>query len=60
MKQYKLPESELKVMDFIWEKGAAPAKDTANYMTAQYGWKKNTTYTVLANLVKKNILDLLH
>ena len=57
MQGYKLPESELKVMDFIWGKGTASAKETANYMTAQYGWKKNTTYTVLTNLIEKKILE---
>lgn len=57
MQGYKLPESELKVMDFIWEKGTASAKETANYMTLRYGWKKNTTYTVLTNLIDKKILE---
>ncbi|HWP80032.1 MAG TPA: BlaI/MecI/CopY family transcriptional regulator [Candidatus Acidoferrum sp.] len=56
MHAYKLPESELKVMDFIWERGAASARETADYMAVRYGWKKNTTYTVLTNLIEKNFL----
>lgn len=57
MQGYKLPESELKVMDYLWGKGTATAKDTSNYMAERYGWKKNTTYTVLGNLIEKKILE---
>lgn len=57
MKEIKLPDSELKVMDVIWEKGEASAKETAQCMGERYGWKKNTTYTVLKNLHEKGILE---
>ena len=32
MTQHKLPESELKVMDFIWKEEDATAKGAAAYM----------------------------
>ena len=57
MNQSKLPESERKVMDFIWSKEETTAKETAIYMEKTYGWKKNTTYTVLKNLNEKEIIE---
>lgn len=53
----RLPDSEIKVMDFIWDKKETNAKDTALYMEATFGWKKNTTYTVLKNLQIKNAIE---
>ena len=57
MALHKLPESELKVMDFVWSQGETTAKDTAAYMEEAYGWKKNTTYTVLKNLGIKGFIE---
>jgi len=57
MKEIKLPESELKVMNYIWDKGSATAKSVSEYMLQVYKWKKNTTYTVLGNLVNKGVLE---
>ena len=56
MDEIRLPDSELKVMAFLWEKETASAKDTALYMGREYGWKKNTTYTVLKNLQEKGVI----
>ena len=55
--EIRLPESEMKVMQFLWEKGQASARDAAEYMLERYRWKKNTTYTVLKNLVEKGALN---
>lgn len=57
MTLHKLPESELKVMDFIWKEENATAKGAAAYMEKNYGWKKNTTYTVLKNLSEKGMIE---
>ena len=57
MSEHKLPESEIKVMDFIWSENETSAKSTAAYMAEKYGWKKNTTYTVLKNLNEKGIIE---
>lgn len=57
MREIRLPESELKVMQFIWDSEAPSAKAVSEYMTATFGWKKNTTYTVLQNLIGKGILS---
>lgn len=56
MKDLKLPESEMKVMDVLWEEGEISAKDAAIKMGDVYGWKKNTTYTVLKNLQEKGAI----
>lgn len=57
MDEIKLPDSELKVMDILWEIGSASAKETAQRMGEDYGWKKNTTYTVLKNLQEKGVIE---
>lgn len=57
MHEVRLPSSEIKVMDYIWEKGTATAKSISEYMLANYDWKKNTTYTVLKNLITKGALE---
>ena len=57
MENTKLPESEIKVMDYIWAEGKATAKSIAEHMLKNYEWKKNTTYTVLNNLVNKGVLE---
>lgn len=53
----RLPDSELKVMDILWEYGDISAKETAEHIAERYGWKKNTTYTILKNLQKKGVLE---
>lgn len=57
MSMHKLPESELKVLEYIWSEEKTTAKDTAAYMAERFGWKKNTTYTVLKNLNEKGIIE---
>jgi BlaI family penicillinase repressor len=56
MEEVKLPDSEVKVMNYIWSEGKATAKAISEYMIKHYEWKKNTTYTVLNNLINKGIL----
>lgn len=57
MKEIRLPDSELKVMDILWEYGETTARVAAEEMGKRYGWKKNTTYTVLKNLQNKGVLE---
>ncbi len=51
--QEKLFPSELKVMEIIWEKGEATAKEIAAMMAQSAGWSKTTTYTVIKKCVEK-------
>ncbi|MEG1930668.1 MAG: BlaI/MecI/CopY family transcriptional regulator [Anaerovorax sp.] len=57
MNDLKLPESEMKVMDILWEAGEISAREAAIKMGQIYGWKKNTTYTVLKNLQIKGAIQ---
>ena len=42
----KLFDSELKVMDILWKEGDVQAKHVADVLTKEFGWNKNTTYTL--------------
>lgn len=49
----KLFDSEIKLMEILWEKGALNAKLLSGIAAEEIGWNKNTTYTVLKKLVEK-------
>ena len=54
----KIPQAELKVMKFIWEKNdTVTSKETIEAMEGKYGWKQTTTLTLLSRLVKKHFLS---
>jgi BlaI family penicillinase repressor len=52
----KLFDSELKIMDIIWELEPISAKDISLIATKNIGWNKNTTYTIIKKLTKKNAI----
>lgn len=49
----KLFDSELKVMEVLWEQGAKPAKEIVDVLSERIGWNKNTTYTVIKKCIEK-------
>ncbi len=49
----KFYDSELKVMDLLWQKGELSAKQIADALNQTIGWNKNTSYTVIKKLVDK-------
>ena len=53
----RLSDSELKVMDALWRSGALSAKELAEQLSAQIGWNKNTTYTLIKRLVDKGAIE---
>lgn len=53
----KLFDSELKVMDILWKEGDVPAKQIADTLTKEYGWNKNTTYTLIKRCMKKGAIE---
>ncbi len=57
MNEIKLFDSELKLMELIWEKEPIAAKDLHVLATERIGWNKNTTYTVLKKLVEKQAVQ---
>ncbi len=54
MKHIKLFDSELKIMNILWREGKTSAKQISLIATAEIGWNKNTTYTVIKKLIDKN------
>lgn len=54
---FKLVDSELKVMDVLWKEGDSTAKHISDVMTERYGWNINTTYTLLKRCAKKGALE---
>ena len=43
----KLFDSELKVMEALWEGGDLTAGQLAKILNEQTGWNRNTTYTAM-------------
>ena len=53
----KLFDSELKVMEVLWEYGQLPAKQIVEILAKKIGWNKNTTYTVIKKCVDKGAVE---
>lgn len=51
--EIKLNNSELKIMQILWERAALSAKEVSVEAGERYGWNKNTTYTILKSLLEK-------
>ena len=51
---YKISDSEWKVMEILWEKGAATQSEVMDALTE--GWNKNTVYTFLSRLEHKGLV----
>ncbi|MCD8384351.1 MAG: BlaI/MecI/CopY family transcriptional regulator [Clostridiales bacterium] len=54
MKQ--LFDSELKVMEPLWDDGPQTAAELVKRLASSYGWNKNTTYTVIKRLIEKKAI----
>lgn len=52
----KLFESELKVMEVLWEQGDTTARDIVDVLAGRIGWNKNTTYTVIKKCIEKGAI----
>ncbi len=52
----KLFDSELKVMNVLWEKGDLTAKEIVGILHDEIGWNKNTTYTVIKKCIGKGAI----
>jgi len=53
----KLFDSELKIMDVLWQNGDTSAKKIAEVMAEQTGWSKTTTYTVIKKCIDKKAIS---
>ncbi len=52
----KFFDSELKVMEQLWEQGPMSAKALSLALAERSGWNKNTTYTIIKKLEAKGAL----
>jgi len=52
----KLFDSELKIMDIVWDKEPISAKEISLIASETISWNKNTTYTIIIKLIEKNVL----
>lgn len=57
MENNKLFDSELKLMELLWENSPITAKDLSLIATTKIGWNKNTTYTILKKLIEKGSIN---
>jgi BlaI family penicillinase repressor len=53
MEQIKLFDSELRLMELVWDNAPVSAKNLTQLAEEETGWNKNTTYTILKKLVEK-------
>lgn len=56
MKDLRLHEGELNVMELLWSNKALTAKDISKIIKEYIGWEKNTTYTVIKRLIEKGAI----
>ncbi|KAB3525927.1 BlaI/MecI/CopY family transcriptional regulator [Alkaliphilus serpentinus] len=52
-----LTDAELVIMNLLWEKGELKANQISDYMISEKDWKKNTTYTLINRLIKKQAIE---
>jgi len=53
----KLFDSELKIMDIVWDKEPVSAKEITLIAAETIGWNKNTTYTIIKKLIEKKAIE---
>ena len=53
----KVFDSELKVLEVLWERGDTSAKDLAAILNEQVDWSKTTTYTVIKKCTDKGLIS---
>lgn len=49
----KLFDSELKVMNVLWDNGDMTAKNISDILKEKIGWNMNTTYTIIKKCISK-------
>ena len=53
----KLFDSELKIMEILWDIGDVTAKQIADTLKEKVGWSKTTTYTVIKKCIDKGAVN---
>lgn len=52
----KLSEAEYRFMEEVWNVEPIKSSSLVKICEEQFGWKKSTTYTVIKNLINKEVL----
>ena len=55
--EYKIFDSELKILEILWESGEASAKDVSAQAVDYVVWRKTYIYTVLKKCVEKGLVE---
>lgn len=53
----KLFDSELNIMEILWEDGDTSAKELALILNKKVGWIKTTTYTIIKKCIQKGVIQ---
>lgn len=53
----KFFDSELHVMEVLWERGDCTAKEISEILNERIGWNINTTYTVIKKCIAKGAVE---
>lgn len=53
----KIYDSELKVMNVLWNMGDSYASQIACQLGDDWGWNRNTTYTIIKKLILKGAVE---
>ncbi len=53
----KLFDSELKVMNVLWQEGDTTAKNISHILKEETGWNVNMTYTIIKRCIKKGAIE---
>ena len=52
----KLFDSELKIMNVLWQEGDCTAKHISDVLKEETGWNMNTTYTLIKRCISKGVI----
>jgi len=53
----KLFDSELKIMNVLWQEGDCTAKHISDILKEETGWNMNTTYTLIKRCISKGAIE---
>ena len=52
-------ESELRILEVLWDEGDTMAKDLAIKLNESIAWNKSTTYTIIKKCIDKGLVERL-
>lgn len=55
--EIKLFDSELKIMEALWENGDMRAGELVKILNQKYGWNRNSTYSILKKCIEKGAVE---